>query len=69
MTTGGTGDVLAGLVGALLALGNSPLKSASVGAFLNGLTGDMVKEEFGENFTALELARKVPKAVKWVEEF
>ncbi|WP_457742530.1 NAD(P)H-hydrate dehydratase [Thermococcus sp.] len=69
MTTGGTGDVLAGLVGALLALGNEPFRSASVGAFLNGLAGDMVKEESGENFTALDVAKKVPKAVKWVEEF
>ena len=69
MTTGGTGDVLAGLVGALLALGNEPLRAASVGAFLNGLAGDMVKEELGENFTALELAKKVPVAVKRVLEF
>ncbi|WP_456366614.1 NAD(P)H-hydrate dehydratase [Thermococcus sp.] len=69
MTTGGTGDVLAGLVGALLALGNNPLRAASVGAFLNGLAGDMVKEEVGENFTALDVAKKVPKAVKWAEEF
>ncbi|WP_297499860.1 NAD(P)H-hydrate dehydratase [Thermococcus sp.] len=69
MTTGGTGDVLAGLVGALLGLGNGPLRAASVGAFLNGLAGDMVKEELGENFTALDVVKKVPKAVKWVEEF
>ncbi|AEK73318.1 putative YjeF-ralted carbohydrate kinase [Thermococcus sp. 4557] len=69
MTTGGTGDVLAGLVGALLALGNEPLRAASVGAFLNGLAGDMVEEEFGENFTALEVAKKVPRAVRWVMEF
>ncbi|MDV3103861.1 NAD(P)H-hydrate dehydratase [Thermococcus waiotapuensis] len=69
MTTGGTGDVLAGIVGALLALGNEPLRAASVGAFLNGLAGDMVKEELGENFTALEVAKKVPHAAKWVEEF
>ncbi|WP_010479650.1 bifunctional ADP-dependent NAD(P)H-hydrate dehydratase/NAD(P)H-hydrate epimerase [Thermococcus zilligii] len=69
MTTGGTGDVLAGIVGALLALGNEPLRAASAGAFLNGLTGDMVKEELGENFTALEVAKKVPHAAKWVEEF
>ncbi|WP_297488673.1 NAD(P)H-hydrate dehydratase [Thermococcus sp.] len=69
MTTGGTGDVLAGLVGALLALGNNPLRAASVGAFLNGLAGDITKEELGENFTALEVAKKVPKAVKWVGEF
>ncbi|QDA32205.1 NAD(P)H-hydrate dehydratase [Thermococcus indicus] len=69
MTTGGTGDVLAGLVGALLALGNEPLRAASAGAFLNGLAGDMVKEELGENFTALEVAKKVPHAVRWVMEF
>ncbi|WP_297417914.1 NAD(P)H-hydrate dehydratase [Thermococcus sp.] len=69
MTTGGTGDVLAGLVGALLALGNEPLRAASVGAFLNGLAGDMAKEELGENFTALEVAKKVQEAVKWVDEF
>ncbi|WP_456326020.1 NAD(P)H-hydrate dehydratase [Palaeococcus sp. (in: euryarchaeotes)] len=69
MTTGGTGDVLAGIIGALLALGNDPFRAASVGAFLNGLAGDMVKEEMGENFTALEVAKKVPLAVKWVMEF
>jgi len=69
MTTGGTGDVLAGLVGALLALGNEPLRAASVGAFLNGLAGDLTKEELGENFTALEMAKRIPGAVKWVEEF
>ncbi len=69
MTTGGTGDVLAGLVGALLALGNEPLRAASAGAFLNGLAGDMVEDELGENFTALEVAKKVPHAVKWVLEF
>jgi len=69
MTTGGTGDVLAGLVGALLALGNEPLRAASVGAFLNGLAGDMVKDELGENFTALDVAKKVPHAVKRVMEF
>ncbi|MCA6213613.1 NAD(P)H-hydrate dehydratase [Thermococcus bergensis] len=69
MTTGGTGDVLAGIVGALLALGNTPLRAASAGAFLNGLAGDMVREEMGENFTALEVAKKVPFAIKWVLEF
>ncbi len=69
MTTGGTGDVLAGLVGALLALGNEPLRASSAGAFLNGLAGGMVKEELGENFTALEVAEKVPHTVKWVLDF
>ncbi len=69
MTTGGTGDVLAGLVGALLALGNEPLRAASAGAFLNGLAGDMVKEELGENFTAIEVAERVPRAAKRILDF
>ena len=69
MTTGGTGDVLSGVVGALLALANEPLRAASVGAFLNGLAGDMVKEEMGENFTAMEVVKKVSYAIKWVLEF
>ncbi len=69
MTTGGTGDVLAGLVGSLLSLGNEPLRAASVGAFLNGLAGDITKEDFGENFTALEAARTVPRTIRRVMEF
>ncbi len=69
MTTGGTGDVLAGLVGALLALGNDPIRAASVAAFLNGLAGDLIALELGETFSAMKLAEMIPRAVKWVEEF
>ncbi|NPA47068.1 MAG: NAD(P)H-hydrate dehydratase [Thermococci archaeon] len=69
MTTGGTGDVLAGLVGSLLALGNGSMRAASVGAFLNGLAGDLVRDELGENFTAFEVVKKVPEALKWVIGF
>jgi len=42
MTVGGTGDVLAGIIGALLARGVSPLQAAAVGAYINGRAGDMV---------------------------
>jgi NAD(P)H-hydrate epimerase len=40
LASGGTGDVLAGLVGALLAQGCSPFDAASLGAYLHGLAGD-----------------------------
>ncbi|USH00380.1 NAD(P)H-hydrate dehydratase [Thermococcus argininiproducens] len=69
MTTGGTGDVLSGIIGGLLALGNNPLRASAVGAFLTGFAGDIVKEEMGENYTALEVAKKVPFAIKWALEF
>ncbi|WP_048147190.1 bifunctional ADP-dependent NAD(P)H-hydrate dehydratase/NAD(P)H-hydrate epimerase [Pyrococcus abyssi] len=68
MTTGGTGDVLAGVVGSFLALGNEPLRAASAGAFLTGFSGDLVYEEKGEAFTALDVANKIPLALKRILE-
>ncbi len=40
LATGGTGDVLAGLLGALLAQGCDALRAAQLGAYLHGLAGD-----------------------------
>lgn len=43
MATGGSGDVLAGVIGALLAQGLKGEKAASLGVYLHGLAGDKVK--------------------------
>ena len=40
MTVGGTGDVLSGVVGGLLAMGTDPFNAAVAGAFINGAAGD-----------------------------
>lgn len=42
MTIGGTGDVLAGIVGAIYARTGDPFESAAVAAYLNGLAGDYI---------------------------
>jgi NAD(P)H-hydrate epimerase len=42
LATGGTGDVLAGLIGALLAQGMAPLAAACLGAHVHGRAGDLV---------------------------
>ncbi|AGK61530.1 yjeF C-terminal region, hydroxyethylthiazole kinase-related/yjeF N-terminal region [Archaeoglobus sulfaticallidus PM70-1] len=68
MTVGGTGDVLAGIVGALFCHAD-PLWSASASAFINGLAGDICFEEFGYNYTALDMLRKIPLAIKRSIEF
>ncbi len=48
MATGGTGDVLAGLIGALLARGLEPFTAAQVGVYLHGLAGDLARDDLGE---------------------
>ena len=45
MATGGSGDVLAGAIGALLAQGMDPFDAASLGVFVHGLAGDRVAAE------------------------
>lgn len=45
MAKGGSGDVLTGLIGTLLAKGLSPLAAACCGAYLHGRAGDMCREE------------------------
>lgn len=48
MATGGTGDVLSGLCGALIAQGLSTEDAALVGVWVHGLAGDVAKERHGE---------------------
>ena len=48
LATGGTGDVLAGTVGALLAQGLAPFDAARLGVYLHGLAGDAVRDRFGD---------------------
>ncbi|MEV1008035.1 NAD(P)H-hydrate dehydratase [Streptomyces sp. NPDC049881] len=44
LATAGSGDVLSGLTGALLATGLSPLDAASAGAYVHGLAGSLAPE-------------------------
>jgi len=45
MATGGSGDVLTGVLTGLLASGYSPLETCAVGVYLHGLAGDLAAEE------------------------
>ncbi|MCL4517700.1 MAG: NAD(P)H-hydrate dehydratase, partial [Thaumarchaeota archaeon] len=60
MTTGGTGDVLAGVIGCLLSQKNDPVHSGAVGCFINGLAGDAAFEEKGNHILASDLLEKIP---------
>lgn len=45
MATGGTGDVLAGIIGALLAQGMNAFDAACAGVYVHGLAGDIAARE------------------------
>ncbi len=67
MATGGMGDVLSGMVAALLARGADPLDAACTAVYLHGLAGDILKEETGDTgLAAMELADRIPAAIQRV---
>jgi NAD(P)H-hydrate epimerase len=65
MATGGSGDVLTGLIAAMVCQGLSPFHAAHLGAYLHGLAGDTAAEKLGqESLTASDLIRHLPAAFK-----
>ena len=69
MATGGMGDVLAGMIGALLARGIDPVDAACVGVYLHGLAGDLLSAELGDTgLAATDLADRIPRAIQSLRE-
>ncbi len=63
MATGGTGDVLTGIITALIGQGLSPFDAARLGAHVHGLAGDLAAAELGQvSLIASDLLRYLPKA-------
>ena len=63
MATGGSGDVLTGILTGLLSCGYSSTDSAVIGVYLHGLAGDLAKLERGmEGLIASDLIEFLPKA-------
>ncbi len=48
MASGGTGDVLTGIIGALLAQGVEPFDAACAGAWIHGRAGDICAQDLGQ---------------------
>lgn len=60
MASGGTGDVLSGTIGGLLAQGLDAFDAACLGVYLHGLAGDVVRDRIGD---AGLLAGDLPEAL------
>lgn len=65
LASGGTGDVLSGVIGALLAQRMAPGPAARLGVYLHGTAGEMVRERLGD---AGLLASDLPDAIPLVRK-
>lgn len=65
MATGGSGDVLSGLLGALLAQGMGPFEAAVLGVHVHGLAGDLAAQRLGQvSLIATDIIEALPEAFK-----
>ncbi len=63
MATGGSGDVLTGMITGLIAQGYTPFEAAQMGVWLHGLAGDIASEELGhEAMIAGDIIGNIGKA-------
>lgn len=64
MTVGGTGDVLSGIVAALVAKKMKPFDASLVGVYLNGIAGNLAYEKVGLHMVATDLVDHLAQAMK-----
>jgi NAD(P)H-hydrate epimerase len=64
LATAGTGDVLTGAIGGLLARGVDPFAAAWSGAYLHGLAGIAAGRALAEGTVAGDVAERLPEAIE-----
>jgi ADP-dependent NAD(P)H-hydrate dehydratase / NAD(P)H-hydrate epimerase len=71
MATGGTGDILTGMVAGMLAQHpHQPLEATSLAVYLHGLAGDIAARHIGEgSLVATDLIRYLPEAFATAHHF
>lgn len=69
LASAGTGDVLAGLIGGLVAQGLSPFEAACLGVFLHAEAGRIARAEIGDaGVVAGDLLLRLPRAMTLLRE-
>ncbi len=68
MSTGGSGDVLTGVIAALVCQGLEAYEAAQLGVYVHGLAGDLAAEQMGQiSMTAADLVRHLASAFQRVQ--
>lgn len=63
MTVGGTGDVLAGILGAICAVNTNLFRAACAATYLTGKAGEFAAEDFGNSLLATDVIEKIPEVL------
>jgi len=66
LATAGTGDVLTGVIGGLLARGVGMVDAATAGAYVHGLAGSLAGQASGEGTLASDVVERLPDAIEVV---
>ncbi len=65
MATGGTGDLLTGIIAALIGQHLSPFEAAQLGVYVHGKAGDLARDQIGEvSLIATDLLDFLPPALR-----
>jgi NAD(P)H-hydrate epimerase len=68
LATGGTGDVLTGMIATYLARGLSTADAPTLAAYVHGLAGQVAGEASGEGTVAWDVAESIPQALRRLQE-
>jgi NAD(P)H-hydrate epimerase len=69
MATGGTGDVLTGLLAGIIATGVEIPLALRAGVYLHGLAGDLAAQEWGEEpMIAGDILERIPAALRLIKQ-
>lgn len=69
MASGGMGDVLGGMIAALVGQGHDAAEAAAAAVWLHGFTGDLLAEETADiGLAARDLAEAIPRAIRNLRE-
>ncbi|MBR9689902.1 MAG: NAD(P)H-hydrate dehydratase [Candidatus Altiarchaeota archaeon] len=63
MTKGGTGDMLAGICGALVSRGIDAIDAAACASYVSGLAGEFASEKFKEGTLPTDIIKEIPRAI------
>ena len=68
LATAGSGDVLSGMIGAMLAAGCSPRQSAAIGAYWHGITANYLDSQHKHSVVAGDIAHNLQDALHWLDD-